>query len=286
MKEKELQVATLTSEVIKPLTHSIIEDNIAEIAKQVQNEIAELNIDKMEVSADNKQKLKNVRTTLNKRLLSFEADRKKIKNFILEPYTQFEAKYSSDLKPIFEKAIKQLGDKIDSLEKAELEAFEKYGRDYFKRKLESQPLSVANKFEDAKIEINLSTNNKRIREAIDAHFEKITSALTIINAHEHSTRLHVLWEKNNYDIGTAMVKLSSALIEEKRIAEEKQIFETPFKATIKETPVAPKQEEVKYVHVEPQEVFDFTLKITVTEDQLAELTAFMTEKEIDFELGE
>jgi len=98
----------------------------------------------------------------------------------------------------------------------------------------------------------------------------------------------VLWEKHGYDIGTAMVKLSTALIEEKKIQEAKlPDFGSMYPNQMKEIhveKVATKVATKKSIIVE--EVFDFDLKITVTETQLAALTNFMEEQEITFELQE
>lgn len=285
---KENQIIT---SVAKPLHPTVIENNIDEIVDQVKNEIAALKINDMEVSEDNKQTLKKTRTKLNNRLSEFETERKKIKEFVLQPYADFETLYDSKLKTVIKDAITDLDLKIKSIEEGQKKDFENYGREYFNRKLSSQPLTVANKFEDAKVDISLSTNNKKIRESIDAHFDKILNALTIINAHDHPARLQVLWEKNNYDIGTAMVKLATALQEEKKLADKlpdvssmhsKQIVDSVEKNSVTKVPEVIE----KKPQLIPAEAFDFKLNITVTESQLAALTTFMEEEDIIFELSE
>ncbi len=285
---KENQITT----VVKPLTPTIIEDNIDDLVSQVKQEIAALNISSMEVSEDNKQVLKNTRSDLNKRLLAFETERKRIKEIVLQPYSDFESLYDSKLKKVILNAVKELDNKVKSIEEGQKKAFEDYAREYFDRKIESQPLRLANKFEDVGVSINLSTNNKRIREAIDAHFEKVSSALVIIDSHEYPARLQVLWEKHGYDIGTAMVKLSTALIEEKKIQEAKVVdFGSMYPNQMKEVhveKVATKVATKKPLVVEEVvgELYDFKLNISVTEMQLALLTAFMEEQDITFELYE
>jgi len=137
---KETQVTN----VVKPVTPTIIEDNIDDLVAEVKQEIAALNISKMEVSEDNKQTLKNTRADLNKRLLAFETERKRIKEIILQPYSDFELLYDSKLKKVILDAVKELDDKVKSIEEGQKKSFEDYAREYFNRKIESQPLRLAN----------------------------------------------------------------------------------------------------------------------------------------------
>lgn len=284
----------VATSVVKPLSPTIIDNNIDAIVEQVKNEIAALNIGSMEVSEDNKQTLKKTRADLNKRLAEFETERKKIKEIVLKPYSDFEILYDTKLKKVINDAVKDLDNKIKSIEEGQKKQNEDYAKEYFARKLESNPIRLANKFEDAKVDLSLSTNNKKIREAIDAHFEKITNALIIIDAHEHKARLQLLWEKNNYDIGTAIVKLTSDLLEEKKIKDAGVDFASmyPSDAQNKVTSENIKKLVEKRKEVEPkkplivEEAFEFKLKITVTESQLAALTSFMEESDILYELNE
>jgi hypothetical protein len=252
-------------------------DNIDNIVEEVKREITELNIDLMEVNEDNKQKLKQVRTTLNKKLTSFETDRKKIKEIVLQPVVEFESVYNIKLKSLIQDEIIKLDNKIQSIEKGQIQQLEDYGREYFARKLESMPISAANTFEDANLKINLSSNNKKIREDIDAHFDKISSALIIIQSHSHSSRLRVLWEKEtHYDIGVALVKLTQQLNEEQQF----ESVHPQIKQDIKVETFQHKTIE----SVIPEELYDFTLNITVSESQLELLTDFMSQHYIEFEV--
>jgi hypothetical protein len=287
---KENQVTTVVKYGYTP---TIIEDNIDDLVAQVKREIAALNINQMEVSEDNKQTLKNTRADLNKKLLAFETERKRIKEIVLQPYTDFESLYDIKLKKVILDAVKELDDKVKSIEEGQKKQNEDYAKEYFDRKLASQPIRLANKFSDVKVDISLSTNNKRIREAIDKHFEKVSSALFLIDSHEHAARLQVLWEKNGYDIGVAMVKLSTSLLEEKKVKDEMPDITSmyPSQMTSKKTTVTQQafvepKIEVSKVELVAEEAFEFKLNITVTETQLAALTIFMEEKDIIFELQE
>jgi len=255
------------------------------IAKTVQADIDALKIDTMEVSEENKQKLKKTRTKLNKDLAMYEGERKKIKAFVLKPYTSFEESYSTNLKVIITGAVTKLNTKIKTIETGQIKEFEDYGKEYFLRKLESNPISVANTFKDVGLSMSLSLNKKKIREAIDKHIESISSALTIIEGHEHSARLKVLWETEaDYDIGVALTKLTLKLNLENAAKPVKKAFVVP---EVHLTEINPYVEpEIINIPVEPEEVYDFGLKITVTENQLASLTTFMEENDIIFALDE
>lgn len=291
--DKEIIVSNDTK-VIKSFQLATIDNNIDSLVEEVKTEIANLNINNLVVSEDNKQTLKNVRAGLNKKLALFESERKKIKEFVMQPYNDFEKVYDNKLKTVINEAVKTLDDKIKSIEEGQKKQNEDYAKEYFARKLESNPIRLANKFEDAKVDLSLSTNNKKIREAIDAHFEKITNALIIIDAHEHKARLQLLWEKNNYDIGTAIVKLTTDLLEEKKIKDADVDFASMYPSEADRQVVSeaiknlPEKRKAAFTTkpIVVEEAFEFKLKITVTESQLANLTSFMEESDILYELNE
>lgn len=274
-------------QVVRSYQLATIEDNIVSIVSQVKNEIQELNIGSMVVSEDNKQTLKNVRADLNKKLALFESERKKIKDFVMQPYADFETQYNSKLKPVFNEAIKELDDKIKFIEAGQKQELEDYAREYFNRKLEANPITMANKFENVGVNISLSTNKKRIREEIDFHFEKIESASYIIATHEHHSRLRAIFENDaRYDIGVALTLLTKQLSVEKQYVKETD-FGSMYPKAMTEKVVTKVPQVVEKMSQEiVGEVFDFKLSITVTEQQLALLTAFMEDQDIAFELYE
>lgn len=272
--------------VIESFQIATIEDNIIPIVEQVKKEIAELKIDLMEVSEDNKQTLKDARANLNKKLADYETERKKIKEFVLKPYSDFESIYNDKLKSVINDAVKELDNKIKSIEAGQLKELEDYAKEYFQRKLESNPITIGNTFKHVDIKVNLSTNKKKIREAIDFHFEKMESSMIIINANDNSARLRSIFETEaGYDIGIALTKLTKQLVAEKKYAEETDISSMyPTQTREPMTKVQP-QVEIKSQEI-IGEVFDFNLKITVTENQLALLTVFMDNEDIIYELYE
>ena len=268
--------------VVKPLQVSIIDNNIDSLVEEIKNEIANLNISSMEVSNKNKQTLKNVRASLNKRLALFESERKKVKEFVLQPYSDFEEEYKNKLKTIINEAVNEVDQKVKLIETEQKLDLEKYGIEYWKKKLEAIPIEFGSDFNDLGLKITLTINKKKIRQAIDHHFEKMKSAALIINSHPHSARLRVLFEKDaNYDIGIALTKL------EEKLSLERQYQTTVINELPKEMTVTkvPQQEEIKS-QKQFEEAFDFVLKITVTEPELSSLVNFMKSNRILFEVND
>lgn len=276
--KNELEVVTISKQ-------ALIENNIDALVAVIKKEIEDLNIDKMEVSEQNKQTLKSTRTILAKRRTYYEQSRKDLKNKVLEPVVAFEKIYNEKLKSVYDKEIDNLDKKIDEIEKGQLAQFEKHGKEYFSKKLEANPLPVANTFEDVGFKITLSINNKNIRDAVDKHFRNIEESLEIINAHEESARLMIMWKEYNYDINTALKELTLTLTREKTAQRELNLIEEePVPVTTVRKIVNPKHEPV--VQFVPQELYDFKLTISLTEENLKKLVDFMNDNEIIYSLDD
>ena len=268
--------------VIKSFQVATIDNNIESIVNEIKTEIANLNIASMKVSEENKQNLKNVRASLNKKLALFESERKKVKDIILEPYNNFEEIYKIKLKTVIEDAVNEVDQKVKSIETEQKLELEKYALEYWNKKIKAIPIQYGNNFDDLNLNITLTLNKKKIREAIDFHFDKMNSAAIIINNHPHSARLRVLFENDaKYDIGVALTKL------EEKLSLERQYQTTVINELPKEMIVTkvPLQEEEK-IEKQFEEAFDFILKITVTESELSSLVNFMKSNRIIFEVND
>lgn len=268
--------------VIKPFQIAKIDHNIDSIVEEINNEIANLNIGTMEVSEENKQTLKDVRAGLNKKLALFESERKKVKEFILKPYSDFEEDYKNKLKTVIEKAINEVDLKVKTIETGQKDQFKQYAEDYWNKKMLATPIEYGNKFEDLDLKISLTINNKKIREAIDFHFEKMTSAALIIKNHPLSVRLRVIFENEaRYDIGLALTKLEEKLSKEREY-QAAVVNEIPKEMFVTKVP----EVEEKVSQDTLEELFDFKLNISLTETELKKLTAFLEKEGIIYELSE
>ena len=268
--------------VIESLQIATIDDRIVAIVDDIKNEIANLNIGSMVVSEENKQTLKNVRADLNKKLATFESERKKIKDFILQPYNDFESKYKTQLKSVIDEAINQVDEKVKIIEAEQKNELESYAREYFDRKLISNPLEFGNEFESVDLKITLTINKKKIREAIDFHFEKVSAASLIIANHPHSVRLRsIFMYESGFDIGIALTKLEKQLSREREY-QATVVNEIPKEMTVTKVPSV----EEKISQPIMEELFDFKLKISVTETELKKLNDFLEKEGIIYELSE
>jgi hypothetical protein len=266
--------------VVKPLQIATIDHNIDSIVADIKNEIANLNIGSMEVSEDNKQTLKDVRASLNKKLALFESERKKVKDFILQPYNDFEDEYKNKLKVVIDEAITEVDLKVKSIEEEEKLNLKNYAIEYFDRKLLAEPIEFANTFDDVDLKITLTLNKKKIRETIDFHFEKVSSASIIIANHPHSVRLRAIFiHESQFDIGIALTKLEKQLSREREY-QATVINEIPKEMVVTKVPVV----EEKVLQKNFEETFDFSLRITVTEPELKDLIEFIKSRGILFEV--
>lgn len=266
--------------VIKPLQIATIDNNIDSIVIDIKNEIANLNISSMIVSEKNKQTLKDVRASLNKKLALFESERKKVKDFILQPYNDFEEEYKTKLKIVIDEAINEVDAKVKSIEEDQKLELKDYAVEYFERKLLAEPIEFANTFDQVDLKITLTLNKKKIREAVDFHFEKVNSASIIISNHPHSARLRTIFlYESGFDIGIALTKLEQQLSRERQY-QATVINEIPKDMTVTKVPIV----EEKPLQKQFEETFDFALRITVTESELKDLVEFIKTRGIIFEV--
>lgn len=266
--------------VVKPLQIATIDNNIDSIVIDIKNEIANLNISSMIVSEENKQTLKDVRASLNKKLALFESERKKVKDFILQPYNDFEEEYKTKLKIVIDEAINEVDAKVKSIEEDQKLELKDYAVEYFERKLLAEPIEFANTFDQVDLKITLTLNKKKIREAVDFHFEKVNSASIIISNHPHSARLRTIFlYESGFDIGIALTKLEQQLSRERQY-QATVINEIPKDMTVTKVPIV----EEKPLQKQFEETFDFALRITVTESELKDLVEFIKTRGIIFEV--
>ena len=82
---------------------------LEEIGNWVDNGIAELHLNNLVCTEDNKKKIKETRTNIRKISNTLETRRKEIKKQILEPYEIFNQKYDELVKNKLDKVDNQLG---------------------------------------------------------------------------------------------------------------------------------------------------------------------------------
>lgn len=116
-KEQEI----INEQVVVLSQNAVIDySGIDRIIKSVKSRIAQLNIDEIEATEENKSVLKELRSELNRELADYENARKEIKKKVDEPYKEFEQAYKP-LKELYDGASNTLREKVNTIEDTQRE---------------------------------------------------------------------------------------------------------------------------------------------------------------------
>lgn len=180
----------MTTQVMTLEQLPIIKHKIIEVGVQVTKRLDDLNIENQIASEDSIKALKTLRAELNKEAKEFEEQRKFIKDGIMNPYVEFEEVYKDNIINKYKDAVELLKTKINSFElsvKAEK-------RDnlikYFEEIKEFEGLDWL-KWEQLKIEVNLSTSEKKYKEQILEQTNKVLDDLELINTDKYAAEILV-----------------------------------------------------------------------------------------------
>lgn len=187
MKESNNQI------VLKQLP--IIQHKMIEVGQNVQKRIDDLNLENQIVTIDNVKVMKALRAELNKEIKDFEAQRGSIKKAIAEPYKEFEDIYKTEITDRYNSAVEVLKNKIDFVE----DKIKTEKRDnvisYFNELCENENIDFL-KFEDLKIEVNLSTSEKKYKEEVNGFVEKTLDDLALIKTADFEAEILTEYKKS------------------------------------------------------------------------------------------
>lgn len=308
-KESQSSASVIEAEIVesKPQTYDIailnnkvdIVSRVDEIAADVERRIAELNLDKIEATEENKKKITAMRTALNAELNQYAADIKAINKIINEPLDLLKSQVKTKIEVLYKSKIEMLKEKLEAITREQAKPNEDYAATYFANKKKSVNIRIDVKYEDIPWTFGFNSSKKSIRDTCDAYFEKIQQGLVIVDNHEYKEQLEALWIKEKYDIGQALLALQTQINlanqilkqkEAKLIAEqerlEKQLEEQKrieaAQAQIKAEAEAAVTSGPPVVEV----LTEYSLKVEVTEKQLERLVSFLVDEDIEFELNE
>lgn len=172
----------------------IIKHSLEEIGARVTARLEELNLSKQVATEETIKTLKELRAELNKESKDFEERRKAIKSAVLAPYEDFESTYKEEITSKYKEADNQLKEVINDFEiKIKQEKKDKL-IEYFYELVEMEQLDFVS-FENLKMEVNLSTSEKKYKEQILEFIQKIVSDLELIDAEEHKVEILVQFKK-------------------------------------------------------------------------------------------
>lgn len=159
----------------------IIYERIKAVGQQIEDKIAELNLDNQLVTDDTLKSAKDTRATLRKELAVFEEQRKFIKEQVNAPYEAFEKAYKEHIKVHYDKADSTLKSKIDEVQNRLLD--DKRGRikDYFKEFCAAQGIDFLI-FERLPLNITLSASDKSLKEEVAGFVSEVSKSLQLIES--------------------------------------------------------------------------------------------------------
>ncbi len=265
-----------------------IEEHLKELSTEIDQKVE--NAKSLVCTEENVKAIKQVRADLNKEFKKVEAQRKAVKEQILEPYMQFEEVYKTYISEKYKSADVDLKQKIDSTENELKRQKEQEIKDYFEEYKTANDIDFVT-YEQAKINVTLTASKKSLKEQAKSFIDKIKDDLKLIETQECKEEILVEY-KQNLNVSRAIQEVANRhklLEEEKKKQEEKVV-----------TIVSNENHEItKESHEQLEQVFNkplerpeeqkqepiLTLKFTVkgTRTKLKELKKFLEDGGYDYE---
>lgn len=227
--------------------HGVIQHDLLNVGKMVDERIKNLNIDNLVATSDTIQAMKSLRATLNAEFKEYEDQRKAVKNLISQPYSDMEVVYKEQVTSKYTAAIRTLKERIDEHElKIKLDIKEEV-EGYFNELKEFADVDFV-KFSDAKINITLSASMKSYKEEIDAFFKRIQDDLILIETQENQAEILTEYKKD-LNCSRAIKEVSDRKYAEKREAERLALLKQEKRYTaLANLALIKRQFENDYVH--------------------------------------
>ena len=275
---------------------------VDDIVISTKKRIADLKLDELAPTEENKQVIRQTRADLNKEKNKYNEDLKEIDKAINRDFNELKKQVKDKILPLYADQDTLLSKKLDMITAEQLKENTEYSKTYYAAKLKSMPLRLGIRYEDIPWEFGFNSSKKSIRETCDTHFENVDKGLKMIETHEFKDQLEALWIKHKFDIKEALFELQQQLSmaeqlmkqkEATKLAQEKREAELAEQKRLADEKKAKEESERKaamVVQVEEipvaEEIIDYLLKIEVTDTQLNKLISFMMAEGIDFELVE
>lgn len=274
---------TQLPDVIRITEVPTIRSSVDELALVVKKRIAELRIEEIEPTEENKKLLKATRADLNKEIKNYEEQRKKIKEILLKDYNVFEEEYKKKIKALYEETDKILKEAIDKIQREQDQELKDYALEYLNERLAVNDPGV---IEFDKIKINYA-NKKQIRLSIDNYIDDILKSLNIIKTYgENEGRLYAIWLRTNFNLVEAITQLNNDIAVEKQLEreiKEREAREALAREMYKVEEITATEEEEDFV-IEVEEVSNYSLTIKATPSQLEKLLEFLLTNDYDYDL--
>lgn len=216
----------MTTQVMKLEQLPIIKHKIKEVGLQVSKRIEDLNIENQVATEDTIKVLKELRADLNKEAKEFEEQRKFIKDSIMNPYTEFEEIYKEYIISKYKEAVELLKVKISTFELSVKADKQANLIKYFEDIKDFEGLDWL-KWEQLKIDVNLSTSEKKYKEQILEQTNQVIDDLELINTDTYAAEILVEY-KSTLNASNA-IKLVRDRKQKEKEEKERILFERTSK---------------------------------------------------------
>lgn len=265
----------------------VIKERLETLGKEIDVRLKEVN--QLAVTEETRKDVKKIRTEMRKEFDELEAQRKQIKQMVLEPYMQFEEIYKANVSDKYREADNQLKNKIDVVEQGLIQELYEETKAYFDEACDSKHLTPYAKWNNMGLKINLSTTFTSLKKQIDDKLNKIVNDINSIELEEFNDEiLNEYLQCFDYAVAKLNVmnrKKRQAQLEEERlkrqaqIEQDNKIVETVDKVVENSGIVVEPVEEIK-----PTEETLYVVEFTVrgTREKIVALREYMNENNIEF----
>ena len=228
--------------------------------------------------------VKKVRADLNKEFQELEAQRKQIKNAIMEKYNDFETLYKEKVSYLYNLADEKLKAKILSVEDELKKEKEEEIREFFEEHCKDKNVNV--QFERMGLNITLSASMKSLKEQALSFIERVATDLKMIEMEEYKEEILLEYNSTLDFAKSKMIVIERhKQIEElqrqkeelaKKEDEEQKVVEI-VEQVIEEEITAPQE------IIEEEELLTITFTITDTKENVIKVREFMKKEGIRYE---
>lgn len=183
--EKEIQLVQ-----VPKIVH-----RLQEAGARVTARLKELGVETLVATEDTVKSLKDLRAELNKELTDYEAQRKWVKEGVLNPYNEFEAIYKAEISEKYKAAVDTLKTKIEVVEnKVKAEKRDRV-KLYFDELCTAEGIDFI-AFEKIGLDINLSTSEKKYKDQCTEFITKVQDDLNLIRTEEFQAEMMAEYKKS------------------------------------------------------------------------------------------
>lgn len=267
--------------VVKQLP--IIEEQLKTIKEEISKEVAAARA--LECTEETRGQVKKALAKLRRMFNELEEKRKEVRRMINAPYEQFENVYRANVTDVFNVAIADLQEEVNTVEDGLRDKKESEIREYFDELTIAKNVDFL-RFEDAGVKVTLSASNTFLKRSAEAFVSRVADEVGMISRFDDAAEILVEY-KQCLDAGRAIATVSERhkaiaaessdprvnLAERERESEEKiaQVIEKFGPPVVSEIP----EESITYT---------VTFKVTTTDiSKLKKLKNFMESEGITYE---